>query len=54
MVVGSVSATDCQQVRVEGGRSDHEEKLSLTNFLVAVPSRQGERNSGSNECRCMR
>ena len=50
-VVGAVSAADCQQVRVGWGRSEREGKVSLTNFLVAVRSRQGERNSVGNECR---
>jgi uncharacterized Zn finger protein (UPF0148 family) len=50
-VVGSVSAADCQQVRVEGGRSEREDKASLTNFLFAVRGRQSERITGSGERR---
>ena len=42
-VLGSVSAADCQQVRVEGRQSERKDKVSLTNFLVAVRSRQIER-----------
>jgi hypothetical protein len=30
-------------VRIEGGRSEAEDNVSLTNFLVAVRGRQGER-----------
>jgi hypothetical protein len=43
-------AIGCQQLRIEVGRSEREDNVSLTNFLVAVRGRQGERDSG---CRCL-
>jgi hypothetical protein len=42
-VAGSVSAADCQQVRVERRRSERNVGMSLTDFPVAVRGRQGER-----------
>jgi hypothetical protein len=49
----TVGAASCEQVRVGRGRSERADKVSLTNFLIAVRGRQGERGSGGDKCRCM-
>jgi hypothetical protein len=55
-VVGSVSGDNCQQVRVEMRTRDRHMNFTTpftSNSRSAVRAREGERDFGSRECRCL-